>query len=487
MYTGAVRGSGGLVAMLVGVLIVVGGSASASAATLRAEYRFQGDLASEVTGAPALANLGQGNRFALERIDGLDRQVLAFPEGNGLSLTTMGLVDPANHSVVVVFRLAETLGYRRIIDFTGGTSDDGLYNLNGKVVLYGGGAASQGIVLGDSFTQLTLTNAALAEDAERATAYVNGVEVATARASRGFDLRSGVLRFFQDNTSGPATGEEAGGAVSCILVYDGVLTTAEVRQVASDLTLCPAPRQVPGRPKVSKAGKPKAMGSGRSVTVDTGLIVSCPLGTTPCAARGRVDVASARGRAAVAKSRRLGAIGFPIPAGASESVQVRLSERGARTLREAGTLKVRVSAEITMAGARTARAQQVGTIEAPRPRAFRAGTYTGTTSQGLPIFVSVSRTAVRSAYFRWRGRCGDGKARTATVLLQGRARVRRGRFSLGGQLDTGGSARVSGRVGGVHAAGTLSRLGASIFGAKCATRRVSWRARATGVEVKARP
>jgi hypothetical protein len=109
LYTQRVRGKPTIVGALVAALTLIGGVEAAGAATLRAEYRFQGDLASEVAGAPELANLGQGNRFAVERIDGLGRYpVLSFPEGNGLSLATTGLVDPTNNSVVMVFRFANT-------------------------------------------------------------------------------------------------------------------------------------------------------------------------------------------------------------------------------------------------------------------------------------------------------------------------------------------------------------------------------------------
>jgi hypothetical protein len=98
---------------MLAALILVCGVDHADAATLRAEYRFQGDLASEIASAPDLANIGQGNSFASERINGLGLQsVLRFPEGNGLSLNTTGLVNPTNNSVVMVFRLASTSGYR---------------------------------------------------------------------------------------------------------------------------------------------------------------------------------------------------------------------------------------------------------------------------------------------------------------------------------------------------------------------------------------
>jgi hypothetical protein len=401
-------------------------------------------------------------------------------------LATAGLVDPTSNSVVVVFRLATITGYRRILDFAGGTSDTGLYNLDGRVALYGGpdSDASQRGLLSDSYAQIVLTNAPASGGAEQAIAYLNGVEVAAATISKGFDLGSGVLGFFHDNTSGAYPGEESSGAVSCILIYDGTLTANEVRQVADDPTLCPAPRPVPGRAKASVTGRPEAIESRRSIVVDTGLTVSCPLGGTACAANGHVDAVPTRRRAAASRSKRLGAVRFSVPAGESRRVRVQLPARGAKALRDADALRVRVSAEIETAEGRTARVQQVGKIRAPRPPTFRPGTYTGTTSQGLPVFVAVSPTAVRSVLFRWRGTCSDGKAHTSSVIVRGRARVRRGRFSLGGQLDSGGSARVSGRFEGLSVSGTLSREGASASGARCAVRGIEWHARTTAVETE---
>jgi len=476
----------GIVVALGATLILAGGSGDAGAATLRAEYRFRGNLASEVPGAPELANIGEGNRFAFERIDGLGRhQVLRFPEGNGLSLATPGLVNPANNSVMMVFRLADTHGYRRILDFAGGTSDTGLYNLDGRVALYGGhdgSDASEGTVLTNSYTQVTLTNAAAPGDAEQVTAYVNGDQVAAAKISKGFDLSSREMRFFRDNRIGAYPGEESSGAISCILVFDGTLTADEVKQVGRDPMLCPAPRPTPGRAKASVTGRPAASMTGDSISVDTGLTVSCPPGTKPCAASGSVDTVQPRQQGAASASRHLGTTRFSVPAGKSRDVQVRLSASGARALRDAGSLRVRVSAQIQPAEGRVARAQQMGTIAAPRPPAFRSGTYTGTTSQGLPIVLAVRGTAVRSVLFRWRQRCDDGKTHTNATVLEGRSKVRHGRFLLQGRLDSGGTARVSGKLKGPNASGTLFRRGASASGARCAVGKIKWNARATSIE-----
>jgi hypothetical protein len=470
-----------MVGALLAALILVGGIDDAGAATLRAEYRFQGNLASEIAGAPDLVDIGQGNNFALERIHGLGpHQVLRFPEGSGLSMATTGLVNPTNNSVVVVFRLADTDGYRRILDFAGGVSDAGLYNLDGRVALYGAGSTSKNAVLNSSYAEIALTNAAVAGGSEQVTAYLNGTEVAAGTASAGFDLGSGQLRFFRDNTTGAYPGEESSGAVSCVLVYNGTLTADEVSQVADDRTLCPAPTPAPGRADASATGKPKAIRSRSSTVVDTGLTVSCPIGTTRCPASGRVIAASTH--ATAKRGERLGVVRFTVPAGRSESVRVRLTKRGAKILRDAGALKVRVSAEIK-AGGRTAKAQQAGKIVAPRAPAFRPGKYTGATNQDLPISIAVSQTEVRSASFHWRATCNDGKTHLNTVILRGRARVRHGRFSLGARLDSGGSARVSGRLDGDHAIGKLSRVGASISGTRCAVKDIGWHARTSGVEI----
>jgi hypothetical protein len=288
------------------------------------------------------------------------------------------------------------------------------------------------------------------------------------------------LRFFRDNTRGAFPGEESRGAVACVLVYDGTLSADEVSQIADDLTLCPAPKPAPGRAEASVTGTPKAMRSRGSTVVDTGLTVSCPIGTTPCPASGRISAPPTHRTAA--QGERLGVVRFTVPAGESRSVRVRLPKRGAKALRDAGALKVRVSAEIKANG-RTARAQQAGRVVAPRLPAFRPGRYTGDTSQGLPISFAVNRTEVRSVVFRWRGRCSDGETHTNTVILRGKARVRHGRFSLGSRLDSGGSASVSGRLDSDQASGTLSRLGASVSGTRCTVKEIRWHARTSGVEI----
>lgn len=477
-------GTRGIAGVLVAAAIVLGLGESASAATLKANYQLQGSFASAVAGAPDLTNLGTSNRFVVEEVDGVSRQVLAFPKGSGLALDTAGLVDPNEFSVALVFRLSQTSGFRRILDFSNSTADNGFYDLGGRAVIYGPHEISRGVVFDDSFAQVVFTSAAAA-DGQRVVAYVNGTEVAAGNASKDFDLAPGTLRFFQDNTSGPAGGEESAGAVACILVYDGVLTAEEVGRVAVDPALCPAPRPGPLRAKAFVQGKPELLQLRRSLAVDTGINVRCPIGGPSCRVRASIVPAGPRRGLRQARVGSLGTISFPLASGAEGRVGVRLSRFGARTLREAGSLRIRASAKITVRGGRGASAQQVGRVSVPRPPAFRTGLYSGTTSQGLPIFISVRRTSIGSVFVRWRARCADGKVHTNAISFPGE-RIRHGRFSFRRTLETGGAVRMSGEIRGVRASGTLSRTGASAFGTKCAAKRIGWSARAAGVETTGR-
>ncbi len=106
---------------------------------------------------------------------------------------------------------------------------------------------------------------------------------------------------------------------------------------------------------------------------------------------------------------------------------------------------------------------------------FEAGTYKGTTSQGLPITLTVSQTAVPSVEFGWRAKCADGRRHTNTISGRGGA-IHQGSFSWGGVLNTGGHFHIRGSLRGTKASGSLSRWGNSAFNTGCLAKGVKWRA-----------
>jgi hypothetical protein len=105
-----------------------------------------------------------------------------------------------------------------------------------------------------------------------------------------------------------------------------------------------------------------------------------------------------------------------------------------------------------------------------------AGTYSGTTSQGLPItFVVSSPGTVGRVSFGWRALCEDGKVHTNSILLDG-GPIRDRDFSVQGTLETGGVAGVRGRFEDGTASGTLWRAKGSAFGTNCVAKGIGWHA-----------
>lgn len=105
-----------------------------------------------------------------------------------------------------------------------------------------------------------------------------------------------------------------------------------------------------------------------------------------------------------------------------------------------------------------------------------AGTYAGTTSQGLPIAFSVTPDGdVAGLQFAWRARCEDGQVYVNTIVLPG-GRVEDGSFQTGGGLETGGVAHVNGSFDGSDASGDLSRSRGTAFGVDCRLAGIEWSA-----------
>ena len=115
------------------------------------------------------------------------------------------------------------------------------------------------------------------------------------------------------------------------------------------------------------------------------------------------------------------------------------------------------------------------TVTVPTRSPYALGDYEGTTSQGLPISLTVQDGAVTDISFRWRATCADGQVHTNGIDLGGAA-IHDGSFATSAILDTGAHAEISGRIGASSARGTLSRWGNSAFNTSCPDRGVRWSA-----------
>lgn len=207
----------------------------ASGATLVGDYQLQGTKASSGAG-PALTDVGSGaNTFQSDNVMGTTRQVLAFAAGSGLRMSPS--VGTGAYSVVATFRFDNVASYERILDTTNGTDDSGVY-VSGDSL-----SPTQGypffertspplVKSGDQDVYANgvyATTAVVVSPPSATTIYVNGALQLSAPA--GLTPVSDTLRFFKDDGN-----DESAGAVSCIRVYTGVLTDADVAGIGASPT-----------------------------------------------------------------------------------------------------------------------------------------------------------------------------------------------------------------------------------------------------------
>ncbi len=217
---------GALTANEVAALDGTPGGGGGGEANLRADYQLQSTYASSVGTPPNLSNINEGgnaaNAFATRTVDGTTRTILGFPQGNGVMLSgATGVVSSTSYSIVLLCRLTDVSGYRRLIDVTDGTSGDiGFYNYSGNFQHFTGGSGTSTPITENAWVQVVCTRDA----AGNVAGYVNGAQQFAFVDANGSALIDNAVRFF-DNQFG---GYESAGEIARIRFYDGALTAAEV-------------------------------------------------------------------------------------------------------------------------------------------------------------------------------------------------------------------------------------------------------------------
>jgi hypothetical protein len=205
----------------------------AGAVTIVADYRCNGSLSSSVGDAPDLAEVGEGFVvFDRETVRGRSRPVLEFARRSGLALTpTASVVDDAEYTIEFLFRFRRIGGFRKIVDFSNGSSDNGLYSLDGCLNLFPTVPSGRAMIEAGSYVHVVLTRDVL----NRVEGYVNGVRQFSLVDPSGLAMvdASDTLRFFSDDVV--TSGEYSRGAVARIRLYDGPLREGEVVRACAEL------------------------------------------------------------------------------------------------------------------------------------------------------------------------------------------------------------------------------------------------------------
>jgi hypothetical protein len=187
-----------------------------------ADYQFQLNLVSSIGNPPDLQNIGAGNIYGTETVDGHSQWVLQYPLHNGVHLQpTTGVIPTNIYTIVMLFRLDQISGYRRLIDFKAGTLDSGLYVLNGALDFYPSAVGSPSTIAVGNYVQVVLTR-----DGTNVVGYVNGAQQFSFvdSSENGVISSANDLRFFKDNT----TSDDSSGAIARIRLYDAAMTPGQV-------------------------------------------------------------------------------------------------------------------------------------------------------------------------------------------------------------------------------------------------------------------
>lgn len=219
------------VATILATLTLAAGVTAASA-SLVADYRFGGDLASSVAGAPEMFTNGTVGPFASETVAGCSRSSLFFADGSGLGLSTAEITDPVAFTVITQVRFDSATGYVRLLNwYPSFAVDDGLYLNNGMLDFYDtsdpetSDHAGTTVVPADSYAEFAITRSA----AGRLNGYTNGIHQFSHLDTSNDAVTphpAGNVYFFVDNADN--TGEASAGAVARVRVYDSALPARQI-------------------------------------------------------------------------------------------------------------------------------------------------------------------------------------------------------------------------------------------------------------------
>ena len=209
---------GKLAGFTCGLLLTALTFSAHGAATLTADYRFQGNLNDSLPGGSAL--IGNGGTVGATTYD--------FSFGQGLFGSGI-LANGGDWSLVIRFLFTENAGFNKFVDFKNRTSDCGEYvsPTIGFFCMANGGPV---------FTTDVFHDVVLTRDGGTSvyTAYLDGSLAFSAVDTTNaiFDVNNGTMYFMGDDAL--QNTENSPGSVERIRIYDGALTAAEVSQL--DLT-----------------------------------------------------------------------------------------------------------------------------------------------------------------------------------------------------------------------------------------------------------
>ena len=226
------------------MVIALAGAIPAAAATLVADYKFNGNFNSSVGGAPVLIEtnpLGTGG-FVSDVVSGPAQTVYHFdganiPTANQGGLTfdnSGGLISNNSYSIKLQFKFdAGNNAWRRIVDVQNRQSDNGFYvDPGNRLDVFPIGAG------GNVFTTGAYHNVLLVNNAGTVKAYLDGALSFTLGTTvLNINNPANVVNLFLDNVVAGGQGEWSSGNIARAQFYDGAFSPGVPEPAAWGLML----------------------------------------------------------------------------------------------------------------------------------------------------------------------------------------------------------------------------------------------------------
>lgn len=218
-FSGAVASTSNTVSLVVASNTAI--TANFQAVMPHVLYRFEDNLRSSIDNPPDLTNAGSGLSFSTATVRGGARRVYNFPAGTGVQLSpTLGVFPNQLYTMVMLVRLDNVSGWRRLIDFRNGI-DQGFYVRDGKLEFHPYSGQSAVCVTNNTWHMIALTHDA----GGQMKLYCDGVLRLTLNDSSSYGVVSSAntVKFFKDDG-----GDSGSGSVSRIHIFSRVLDLGEI-------------------------------------------------------------------------------------------------------------------------------------------------------------------------------------------------------------------------------------------------------------------
>lgn len=195
-------------------------------------YNFSWNLNEANGGTPMTIITSAGTYSAGQTLCGLD-SMYSWDPGEGLNLV-IGSTFPKNHyTIEMLFKLVPPYlaQWQRIIAFKNDTSDNGLYTYQNNLQMYTQNVGTSNLAQPNTWFRLFLTRDSLTDSMK---GYINGNLEINFKDNLHAGIFDSDLILFKDDLIVP--GEEAGGTIDFVRIYDEPLTAIQISQIIVDAT-----------------------------------------------------------------------------------------------------------------------------------------------------------------------------------------------------------------------------------------------------------